>query len=84
MKSYPAPTTEAVKNGWGGEKKREDARCERIISVVPQESGCMKTISLISAGLINTPPDVLSPKAPRPQGTMLIKTYILSLPLPAN
>lgn len=44
----------------------------------------MKTISLISAGLINTPPDVLSPKAPRPQGTMLIKTYILSLPLPAN
>ena len=39
-------------------KKHGDVRCERIIPVVPQESGCMKTISLISARLINTLPRV--------------------------
>lgn len=37
---------------------RKDAGCEGIISVMPQENCCMKTISLISAGLINTPPNV--------------------------
>lgn len=50
-KMYLTLTTEAleIKNTQG---------CERIISVMPQESCCMKTISLISAGLINTPPNV--------------------------
>lgn len=39
-------------------KKEKDLRCERIISVLPQENHGKKTISLISARLINILPNV--------------------------
>ena len=39
-------------------KKKKDLRCERIISVLPQENHGKKTISLISARLINILPNV--------------------------
>lgn len=39
-------------------KKKKALRCERIISVLPQENHGKKTISLISARLINILPNV--------------------------
>lgn len=42
----------------GKKKKKQDVPCERIISVTPHENCSMKTISLISAGLINSVPNV--------------------------